>query len=101
MEKIISGKKYDTETAEFIASWSNNLGAGNFRNCREELYRTKKGGWFLYGEGGAMTTYSESYSDGQGPGENIVVLNDDEVKEWLEKHHDIDTYEKYFEVEQA
>lgn len=98
--KIINGKLYDTETAEFVGSYSNGLGVGNFRNSSEELYKTKKGRWFLCGEGGAMSAWSESYGDSQGPGENIIALTEDEAKEWLEEHSDADTYEQHFDIEE-
>lgn len=54
MKKVINGKVYNTETAEEVASYSFS-NSNDFRYIREKLYRTKKGNWFLYGEGGPMT----------------------------------------------
>ena len=49
MKKIIEGKTYNTETALLLGDWQN-LWKGDYHYCREELYRTKKGTYFLYGE---------------------------------------------------
>ncbi len=100
-KKVIDGKVYNTETAKLIDSWSNGLGPGNFRNAREELYKTKKGAWFICGEGGALSRWSESYADGQGPGEDIIALSSDEAKGWLENHSSADIYEEHFDSIEA
>lgn len=102
MKKIINGKKYDTETAEFIRSRSN-LENG-FRNIYEELYRKKTGEYFLYGEGGPMTCYAESMPNSQNGmtgGQAIIPLTEDEAKEWTATHQTVECYEEIFgEVEE-
>lgn len=62
MKAIIEGRKYNTETATKLGNYR--WGAyGDFNHIDESLYRTKKGRYFLAGEGGAMTHYSRSCGD--------------------------------------
>jgi hypothetical protein len=101
MKKVLDGKMYNTETAEMVASWDNGYSNSDFRCCNETLYRTKKGTFFLHGGGGAMTSWSSSYGDMSGWGEDIRPLTDDEAKEWLEGHDKVDALERLFEVAEA
>jgi hypothetical protein len=103
MKKIIDGKIYDTKTATEVASYWNHLGTGDFRWYSEALYRTRRGNFFLSGEGGAMTRWSHSCGDNSVcGGEGIEPMSPDEAREWCEEHDvDADTIEEYFEVEEA
>ena len=58
MEAVIGGKLFDTEKAEEIGYYSNNLGNSDFRNISEGLYKTKNGAFFLSGYGEPMTKYA-------------------------------------------
>ena len=100
MKKIINGKKYDTDTAKFLLSRSNNC--TGFSRCYEELYIRKTGEYFLYGEGGAMSKYSKSCGDNcWSGGEDILPLTEAKAKSFVEKYGDADDYEKIFgEVEE-
>lgn len=101
MKQIINGKKYDTETATEVGSWWNGLSTGDFSNCRETLYRKRTGEYFLYGRGGPMSRYSQSYGNMTGGGEKIIPLTEAEARKWTEKHLDGDEYEEIFgEVEE-
>ena len=96
MISIINGKRYNTETATEVASYSQGY-ASDFGHFQETLYKTTKGAWFMYGEGGAMSRYSESYGQGErGPGSRVVVMTPDEVRSWLESHDEVDNLEEYF-----
>ena len=87
MKKVIDGKVYDTDTATEIHEWDNGYSSDNFHWCSETLYRTSKGAFFLYGEGGAMSPYSRRVGDNSfGGGRNIQVLTDEEAIEWLGEH---------------
>jgi hypothetical protein len=101
MKKVIGGKIYDTETAEEIGGWSNNLGHSDFRNISESLYRTKKGRFFLAGEGGPMTKYSRRCGDSTGGGEDIQPLTHEEAREWAEEHLSPEEFLKIFVAEEA
>ena len=53
--------------------------------------------FFLYGEGGAMTKYAK-YVEGCGytDGEKIIPLSEDEARDWVEEHMDVDDYIELF-----
>ena len=101
MKKVVDGKMYNTETAEMVASWDNGYSDSDFRCCSETLYRTKKGTFFLHGEGGAMTSWASSRGNIFDWGENVRPLTDEEAKEWLEHHDEVDALERLFEVAEA
>lgn len=97
MNKIIGGKRYNTETAELIDSYSKF--SGSFEYIHEELYRKRTGEFFLYGKGGPRSKYAERVEQNtwQG-GEDITPLTEAEAKAWLEKHSDAEHYEACFDV---
>ncbi len=99
MKKIIDGKRYNTETAEEIASYSNDLSTSDFNWYEETLYLTKNGNWFLAGEGGALSCYSVAVgNNGSGGGSDLRLITKDEAKEWLEQHDEVDALEEYFDI---
>jgi len=103
MRKIIEGKVYDTKTAEHVGEYSNNLGRGDFRYVSEDLYRTKKGTFFLAGEGGAMSKYAESNGNESYGSSNLNLLTEEEARVWCEQHQDdlLVPYESLFDVEEG
>ena len=99
MKKIINGKRYDTETAEYIGSTSWGDGPRDFNYWSEELYRKRTGEFFLHGEGGANSKYREEISmNSWSGGERIIPLTDEEAREWAEEYLDSEAYEKLFTV---
>lgn len=103
MKKVIDGKVYNTETAERVASYDNGISRRDFGFCEEDLYKTKKGAFFVHGEGGAMSRWSQpSGSNGRCGGSDIEVLSRKEALTWCEEHGvDADTIAANFEVEEA
>ena len=102
MKKIINGKKYDTETAKHVGSWSNGYSYSDFEYAKEKLYKNKTGEFFLYGSGGPASKYCE-YIDGntRSGGCDIIPLTENKAKKWAERHLDADRYEEIFgEVEE-
>lgn len=101
MKKIIEGRKYDTETAEFLAGYDNGLGARDFNHISEELYRKRTGEYFLYGWGGPMTEYRRTIGQNEwSGGEDITPLTEAEARKWVEEKAN-DRYEEIFgEVEE-
>lgn len=99
MKKIINRKVYNTETAELIGKYWNGLRTNDFHYVYEELYITKKGSWFLYYSGGALSKYGESGSGTEG----IIPLEPEEAYEWLEENDCNEAIEKYFadKIEEA
>lgn len=101
MKKIISGKVYNTETAEFLGedSYSN---ITDWHYYSEELYRTKKGAYFMHGKGNGLSKYGEHNGDfGYCPGETIEVISEDEARAWAEEHMSAEEYMELFEVEEG
>ena len=97
MRKLIDGKLYDTTTAEMIHGWDNGFPGSDFKSCSETLYRTKKGAWFLHGEGGPMSQYARSIdNNAMGFGEQIQPMDKDEVITWLESVQGIDELMELF-----
>ena len=99
MKKIINGKKYDTETAKMLGeTWE---GARNdFNFWREELYKKRTGEFFIYGEGGANSRYSEYIPEANAyaGGEEIRPISEAEAKKWCETHLSVDEYEAIWGV---
>jgi len=96
MKAIIGGKRYDTETAEQIAQGGNSYPMSDFKCTIETLYRTKRGAWFLVGEGGGMSKYRRRVGGMWGWGEELRPLSTDEVVEWLEAEGECDILERDF-----
>lgn len=91
MKRIINGKVYNTETAEYIGSYHNGLHPNDFRYLDEELYVTKKETYFIAGKGSALTYYSRLKN-----GCGIRVITKAEALKWLEEHEMYEEIEEYF-----
>lgn len=94
--EIINGKKYDTKTAEKIGEYGYGY-PRDFDHFSETLYRKNNGEFFLWGEGGPNSKYSEaiSYNSWSG-GEELIPLDNEEARKWCEKHVCVAVYEKLF-----
>ena len=85
MRKVINRRLYDTETAERLAYWDNDLPASDFRSQEEALYRTKHGALFIHGRGGPLSDYAVPVgNNGRGGGEDIRPVSQEEAIDWLE-----------------
>ena len=96
MQKIIDGKRYDTEKAKLIAedSWSYR---SDFNHYEESLYLTTKGRWFLHGQGGPASKYAESVPGGGWTGgQAIRPLTEQEAFEWFCHHADPEDAAEHF-----
>lgn len=101
MKKIINGKRYDTETAEFIGRWENMYNSAELQYECEKLYRKKTGEFFIYGAGGPASSYAvQTGSSSWSGSEKITPIIISEAKKWAEENLDADDYEKYFEIEE-
>ena len=97
MKKTICGLTYDTETAEPIGANSNGHYRNDFRYCEETLYMTKKGAFFLHGEGGAMSKYSEAMGNLSKCGSSsITPLTPKQALEWCEHNESEETIDEFF-----
>ena len=88
MKQVIDGKSYDTDTADLLVHWHNGHNHGDFHRCEEDLYRTKKGNYFIHGEGGALSAWSEPCGNCRGGGSGIKALSPAEALEWIEERNE-------------
>ena len=96
MRKIINHKLYDTKKATLIAKWDNGYPFNDFHNCREELYITKKGNYFIYGTGGPLSKYAVSFGNTTSGSEDIKSASREDAIEWCLESQRPDVIEKYF-----
>lgn len=96
MKRIIDGRKYDTETATFVASYDNGRSVSDYQYVGHALYRKRTGEYFLESEGGAMTRYAERDGDGWRGGSVIEPLTYERARAWAEEHMSVDEYEAEF-----
>lgn len=97
MKKIIKGKLYDTETAQKLNWWDNDLPTTDFEYCEETLYQKRTGEYFLLGHGGAMSKYAKPTGDNNWSGGSMIVpLSYDAAREWAEKHLNEQEYQAIF-----
>lgn len=98
MKAIISGKRYDTEKANLIASASSNAGRSDYSWWSEELYKTpRSGAFFLAGQGHARSHYAENLGGGSwGPGEKITPMTREEALAWAERNISAEQIEAIF-----
>lgn len=97
MVKIIKGRKYDTDTAREVGSYSNAGGWRDFGHFEETLFCKRTGEYFLFGEGGPMTKYRETVGQNEwSGGSKIIPLDFDEAREWAEKNLTAEEYEAEF-----
>lgn len=95
MNKIINGKRYDTQTASLKGTYQY-LNKFSFNYWKEELYQKKTGEWFLYGDGNALSKYNDC-GGGQSWGiETIIPYSEDEAKAWAAQYLSADKYEELF-----
>lgn len=92
MKKIINGRLYNTETAEYIGYDE----YGNVGDCHwwcESLFKKRTGEFYLFCEGGAFSQYGKQLRYNEwSEGRDIMPLSIAAAKEWAEDHL---SYEKY------
>jgi len=96
MRKIINNRAYDTETADCLGFYTNNLPNSDFRSFEEVLYRKKNGEFFLRCSGGALTEYAKVCGDNRGWGDEIHPFDESEAKEWAQQNLTGEEYEEIF-----
>jgi hypothetical protein len=101
MKRVVDGKKFDTDTADLIAEWDNGFYGSDFKRCRESLYRSKKGAWFVCGSGGPMSKYARPVGNMMTGGDGLEPISELEARQWLEQKHFVSEIEAHFQVEEA
>jgi hypothetical protein len=97
MQRVIDGKRYDTETATLIGedAFGNR---GDFHAWEESLYRTPKGHFFLAGSGGARSSWGKQVTQNTwSGGEGLRAMSPAEALQWCEDHEvDADVIAEHF-----
>lgn len=91
MKEIIDGKIYDTEKARLIGSGDNMMsGADSVTDLNywaADLYKTKKGRYFLAGKGGPMTMFAQPCGqNGSSGGSGIIPKCPNGALSWAEDY---------------
>lgn len=84
---IINGKVYNTETATHIGRIGSDSGylASDFRCWTAELYKTRKGAFFMHGDGGPRSPFAVSHGQGGWSGsEGVRELTPDTALRYAE-----------------
>lgn len=97
MRKVIDSKIYDTETAEAVCETESIHDGQSALNVQTSLYRTKKGTFFVAGEGGPGSQWrrqveQNSWTGGSG----MRLIHDDQARRLVELHSDPETYARLF-----
>jgi len=97
MKAIIDKKMYDTEDAELIGEYQPYIDPHDFNWLLEQLYKTKKGNYFLYAEGGPKSCYSKRIGNNTIDGDCFIkALTREEALEWCDYRAQPDNVEKEF-----
>jgi hypothetical protein len=99
MRKVIEGKVYDTTTAEYICDVTptSGMSQSDFRWEDTDLYRTKKGTFFIAGKGGPLTRWAErTGNNGRTGGSGLVIVDDTTARSMVEQFADEATYNSTF-----
>lgn len=85
MKRIIDGRSFDTETATHIVELHCSANCTDFAYHDTSLYRSPKGQFFIAGEGGAMSMWSQPVgNNGRGGGSGMRLVDDDEARAIME-----------------
>jgi hypothetical protein len=99
MQKIIRGKRYNTETAHLCGD--REYGDTAEERAYEALFQKRTGEFFLYGKGGVKSKYRKEVSlNNWAYGEEIIPLTDTQAKEWAETYLYPEDYQQFFTVEE-
>ncbi|KKK96280.1 hypothetical protein LCGC14_2664330 [marine sediment metagenome] len=102
MKKVIEGKLYNTDTAKLVESYGYG-NPGDLEWMEEGLYLSKKGQFFVAGEGGPKSKYfkiigQQNWSGGEG----CEPISKELALEWMEAYGTVEMIEIYFkDIEEA
>jgi hypothetical protein len=102
VKKLINGKLFNTDTATFIGDGCSKCGMSDFNWFSEKLFKTKKGQFFLVGEGGPMSKWAQSCgTNSWGSGSGMKLLTREQALEWAETYLDVDEVLEEFAIEEG
>jgi hypothetical protein len=99
LSKVIDGKKYSTKTADQIC-WidDNGLSKRDFGWHDTALFRTKKGNYFVAGEGGPRSRWAQHCGNESMGGEGLYTVTEEKAREIAAKELNVEEFEKFFGV---
>lgn len=89
--KIIDGKLYDTNTANYIGHWDNGEDYDSLYYYGEDLYQKKNGEFFIEKDGIPRKSYGSTVF-----GSELGTIEDEDARKWIERHLSADTYIELF-----
>ena len=94
IRRVVGGRAYDTETAQFVHVLCNNGGRRTgFPRRVTALYRTRRGVFFVAGQSGACGRWKHFRNGGYNPGCGIEVIGATEARRLLEQANGpVDTF---------
>ena len=103
MKAIIDGKRYDTATATLIGGiGSDTSDPGDFAWWSANLYKTRRGAFFIEGEGGPRSPFVTSHGQNQwSGGSGIRSLTAEDALYHAERILIPECLEEHFEIEDA
>lgn len=100
MYRVVNRRIYETGSAELVATVARSGGDWTYEFT--QLFRTKRGRFFLAGEGGASSRWRQNARVGDGwvEGDGILPLSDEDALVLVERHawHRV---EEFFACEEA
>lgn len=96
MNKVINGKRYDTDKAELVGSSGNGLYPGDLDYYCETLHRKRTGEFFLHMEGGPRSRCAKADGSGWVGGEELRPLAYEDARKWAERSLTADGYAELF-----
>ncbi len=83
IQKVIGGKCYDTSDASLIGCIYSGRRRGDFRWLREGLYKSRRGEFFLAGQGGPSSKWVNDSVAGGG----LKILTEEEAMVWAQQNN--------------
>ena len=98
MIRLLDGKTYNTNTATLICDTGNDESVTDFAFERSDLYVSKKGAYFVAGQGGPFSRFAVPDGNGQRGGASVIPLSREQAFEEVQScvGYDPDLIRKYF-----
>lgn len=97
MNKVIRGKRYNTETAKLVGTWEANEPENSDFWEKEELYQKRSGEFFLTARAALKRSMRAfPWAAKASPGVELRPIEPEEASDWAEEHLTADEYEALF-----
>jgi hypothetical protein len=98
MRKVIDGRIYNTETAQFVCDISpGGYSQSDFEWEDTALYQTRRGAFFIAGRGNARSRWAVRVGqNGWGSGSGVELQTEEEAKRLVERHAKPDVFVEVF-----